>query len=765
MDYEILVLKTLLDSVLCGLKVDFACLLLNEGPRGEVFEMVRCSEDFMAEAVKACMHRLRSLGVSEFPAFVTIAGTALALHVTSVGARDLSGKLIVGSRREGFPLNEERMVLSQAVLQAIIGLDHGQEEIEERNRVKPAPTARAVDLAEVVDSIPGLAWSAAADGSAEFFNGHYLSYVGSSAEQLRGVGWMATVHPGDIDGLAEEWRRMMSLRRAGEAEARLRRFDGEYRWFLFRTNPVLDESGAVVRWFGLNVDIEDRKRAADALEASELHLRQVTEAIPQALWSATPDGVIGYLNKRGLKFMGVEADKVTDGNWWSDGLHPDQVLPTIRRWQHSVATGEPYEVEVLHLRPSDKTYRWVDVRALPLRGEQGEILMWYGSLIDIHDRKMAQEDTAASEKRLQLIIDTIPGMVWSAHPDGDFANRHFRTYLGLSMDEARDWGWTAAVHPDDLPELMEAWRIMAEHTQAGECQARLRRFDGEYRWFLCRGNPLVEAAGDVKWYGINVDIHDWKLAQDELREAQVELAHMTRVMGMGQLTAAIAHELNQPLSGIMTNASAGLHMLSAEPPNVKGAQETVKRTIRDANRASDVTDRLRALYSRSDPVVEIVDLNTIAQEVIGFAHSDLRKNGVSLRTSLAVDLPAVWGDRIQLQQVIFNFIKNSTEAMYGIVDRPKDLEISTVQEDAGHVRLAVKDAGVGFDPVISEKLFSPFFTTKSNGMGVGLSVSRAIIESHNGRLWAETNNEHGATFAFSIPSNAEVPSSSSGAIQ
>jgi PAS domain S-box-containing protein len=759
MGYEILVLKTLLDAVLSGLKVDFACILLNEGPRNGAFEMVRSSQEFTTGDVQTSINRLRSPDTGDFRDTVTIAGTTIALHVTSVGEGDVSGKLIVGSRRQGFPLDDERRLLSQAVLQAMIGLQHGRAERSGDDRFEPKNTA---DLTEVVDSIPGLAWSAAPDGSAEYFNGHYLNYVGLSADQLRGIGWTATVHPDDIDGLAAEWRGMLSLRRGGEAEARLRRFDGEYRWFLFRTNPLLDRSGAVVRWYGLNIDIEDRKSAADALEASEFHLRQLTETIPQALWSATPDGAIGYLNKRGLKFLGVEADDLTDGTWWTDGLHPDQVEATIRTWRHSVATGEPYQVEVLNRHPSDKDYRWVDVRALPMRGDNGEILMWYGSLIDIHDRKMAQEDMAASEKRLQLIIDTIPGMVWSALPDGggDFANRHFRTYLGLSMDEARDWGWASAVHPDDLPELMEAWRVMAELRQAGECEARLRRFDGEYRWFLCRGNPLVDAAGDVKWFGINVDIHDWKLAQDELREAQAELSHMTRVMGMGQLTAAIAHELSQPLSGIVTNASAGLHMLSTEPPNVAGAQETVRRTIRDANRASDVTERLRALYSKSDPVVEVVDLNAIAQEVIGFAHGDLRKNGVSLRTSLAADLPAVRGDRIQLQQVIFNFIKNSTEAMNGVVGRSKDLEISTTLEGAGHVRLAVKDAGVGFDPVMSEKLFSPFFTTKTNGMGVGLSVSRAIVESHNGRLWAEPNNAYGATFAFSIPAGGAVLASS-----
>ncbi len=358
-------------------------------------------------------------------------------------------------------------------------------------------------------------------------------------------------------------------------------------------------------------------------------------------------------------------------------------------------------------------------------------------------------------EKTAVIIDTIPGMVWSALPDGggSFANLHFRTYLGLSMDEVREWGWASAVHPDDLLELTEAWRVMAESTQPGQCEVGLRRFDGEYRWFLCRGNPLPDASGGVEWFGINVDIHNWKLAQDELREAHAELSHMTRVMGMGQLTAAIAHELSQPLSGILVNASAGLHMLDMDPPQLERVQETVKRTVRDANRASEVTERGFGRYTtRVIPSWRWVDLNAIAQEVIGFAHGDLRKNGVNLRTTLAADLPAVRGDRVQLQQVIFNFIKNGTEAMDGVVGRSKDLEISTSREGQGHVRLAVMDAGLGFDPVMSEKLFSPFFTTKSNGIGVGLSVSRAqLSRAITDAFGRSRTGAHGATFAFSIP--------------
>jgi C4-dicarboxylate-specific signal transduction histidine kinase len=223
-------------------------------------------------------------------------------------------------------------------------------------------------------------------------------------------------------------------------------------------------------------------------------------------------------------------------------------------------------------------------------------------------------------------------------------------------------------------------------------------------------------------------------------------------MTMGQLTASIAHELNQPLAGIMTNAGTGLRMLTAEPPNIDGARQTAQRTIRDAKRASEVISRLRALFTKRTTASEMVDLNAATQEVVALSLNELQRNSVSFRIDLAEGLPFVVGDRIQLQQVILNFMLNGAEAMDGVVDRPKELVVSTALEGTGQVKVAVKDAGIGFDPAVAEKLFSPFYTTKSNGMGIGLSVSRTIVENHQGRLWAERNDGPGSTFCFSVPS-------------
>lgn len=246
------------------------------------------------------------------------------------------------------------------------------------------------------------------------------------------------------------------------------------------------------------------------------------------------------------------------------------------------------------------------------------------------------------------------------------------------------------------------------------------------------------------------------LNEEALNKARSELAHVARVMSLGALTASIAHEVNQPLSGIITNASTCMRMLGADPPNIDGARETMKRTIRDGRRASDVIARLRALFSKKDETAELVDLNQATREVITLSLSELHRNRVILKPELASDLPHVTGDRVQLQQVILNLLRNASDAMTTIVDRPRQLIIKTEPEADGRVRLSVQDTGVGFDVESVNKLFEAFYTTKSDGMGIGLSVSRSIIENHNGTLTARPNDGPGATFSFSIPCAAHT---------
>jgi C4-dicarboxylate-specific signal transduction histidine kinase len=251
------------------------------------------------------------------------------------------------------------------------------------------------------------------------------------------------------------------------------------------------------------------------------------------------------------------------------------------------------------------------------------------------------------------------------------------------------------------------------------------------------------------------DIDDRRRAEEKLNSARSELAHVARVSSLGVLTASIAHEVNQPLSGIITNASTCLRMLAADPPNIDGARETARRTIRDGNRASDVIARLRALFSRKESATDAVDLNEATREVIALSSSELQRNRVVLQSELASDLPPITGDRVQLQQVLLNLLRNASDAMADVDDRPRQLLIRTEREDGDRVRVTVRDAGVGVDRHSIDKLFDAFYTSKIDGMGIGLSVSRSIIEGHQGRIWAESNDGPGATFSFSIPCGSE----------
>jgi C4-dicarboxylate-specific signal transduction histidine kinase len=258
--------------------------------------------------------------------------------------------------------------------------------------------------------------------------------------------------------------------------------------------------------------------------------------------------------------------------------------------------------------------------------------------------------------------------------------------------------------------------------------------------------------GRLEIIGAIQDVTQQRHSEEALGTLRSELAHVARVQSLGALTASIAHEVNQPLSGIITNASTCLRMLATEPPDVDGARETARRTIRDGNRASEVVTRLRALYARKTPTLEPVDLNEATREVIALSRSELVRSKTTMRAELAEDLPIIMGDRVQLQQVIMNLLRNASDAMSGIDDRPREIVVSTAMDDDGdRVCLSVRDSGVGFGSQATATVFDPFYTTKPDGMGIGLSVSRSIIESHRGRLWVVPNDGPGVTFAFAVP--------------
>ena len=375
-------------------------------------------------------------------------------------------------------------------------------------------------------------------------------------------------------------------------------------------------------------------------------------------------------------------------------------------------------------------------------------------------------EAAALKDRLQVIIDTIPAVVWSSSSDGSagFLNQRFRDYTGLSLEEGRGWAWMSALHPDDRAK--DDWRGALAAGEPFEKEARLQRADGEYRRFLLRFVPLRNAPGSiVEWYATSTDIEDLKRAEEELRQreahlrdAQMELAHANRVTATGQLAASIAHEVSQPIAAALTNANAASRWLGAEPPNLEEVRQALSRIIRDGRRASDIIGRIRALVRRAPPQNDQLDINETMLEVIALTRSELRSNETSLRTRLAHGLPLVPGDRIQLQQVMLNLILNAIEAMSGSSEAARELLIRTEQDGPDGVLVAVEDSGPGLKPESLDRLFDAFYTTKSSGMGMGLSICRSIIEAHGGRVWATPNLPHGAAFQFTLPQKRETAS-------
>lgn len=1056
------IVDTLLDSLIGMLRLDFVYVRLSSEVGDLPVEMVRVA------GTQGSPTRAREIGEILTDCLGDDSRYWPSVLRTNLGSGDISfvplrlglhgqaGLIVAGSQRADFPQQTESLLLSAAVDQASVGLHEAQllgkqkpdtdaRQLEHWKRADEAIRASERNLDQLIDTIPALAWSArASDGSADFFNKHYLDFVGLTTEQAHGWGWAVAVHPDDLNALVAAWKVILASGKQGEAEARLRRRDGEYRWFLFRANPLHDENGNVVKWYGVNTDIQDRKQSEDGFRAiiettpecvkvvardgtvlrvnaagaaiagvpspdlvvgqnfydflapehrdryrefhekicsgekgflefdvisaqgarlhmethaaplrdhdgsvvqlgvtrditarkhaeeklrqSELAARLVVDCIPGLVVTLTPEGGLELVNPQLRAYCGQTLDALKD--WTTSGvIHPDQLTAAIEAITSSLRTGDPYELEY-RLRRYDGVYRWFQARGLPLRDTDGHILRWYILLTDIEDRKQAEIQLAGEKRLLEMIAsgsplrevleavcrfvesaaadwycgiypidwsgpsfqygvapslpdtytepiaglpvhyDTAPcgiaaldkvqviaadiesdprwytssyrshvlrhGLrsIWStpicslegqrvlgtfciyqnkpATPSAqaqeliahvtqivsiaiersraDASLRRSETLLAdgqrLSMTGTFAWRLDtdeitfseelyrifelepsvpltleligSRIFPDDLPLVSE--KIVQARGDSGDVdyEIRLRMPDERIKYLRIVGHVVCQPDGRRERFGAMQDITQRRLSDEALDKARSELAHVTRVMSLGTMTASIAHEVNQPLSGIITNASTCLRMLGAEPPNIDGARETARRMIRDGNRATDVIARLRALFAKKHVAAEALDINEAAREVIALSMNELKRNRVIVQQELAAQLPPVTGDRVQLQQVILNLLLNASEAMQSVAGRTRELQIKTELAEPQQVRVSVRDAGVGFEAQAAEQLFEAFYTTKAGGMGIGLSISRSIVENHRGRLWAAPNDGPGATFSFSIPCGTEA---------
>jgi PAS domain S-box-containing protein len=393
---------------------------------------------------------------------------------------------------------------------------------------------------------------------------------------------------------------------------------------------------------------------------------------------------------------------------------------------------------------------------VPIEGD--DELAHLGRVFNDTARKLQElyQSLQSSEDRLRRVINTIPAHVWSTRPDGsvDFINQRLRESTGLSEDELLGSGWQSIVHPDDLGKYLSEWKSAIASGEPAEVEVRIRTAQQDYRWLLVRNVPLRDSAGKiVKWYGTGIDIEDRKRAEEGLRRAQADLAHTNRVTTMGELSASFAHEINQPITGAITNASTCLRRLDREQPDIEGARTAASRIIRDANRAADIIDRIKLFFKKGVVAKEPVDLNRVIMDMSLLLRNEANQHSVSIGAELASDLPLVMADRVQLQQVLMNLMINGIDAMRA-VDGPRELMVRSQRDGLEQLLVSVEDTGVGLPAHQGDQIFNAFFTTKEHGTGMGLRISRTIIEAHGGRLWATDHPPRGASFHFTLAANA-----------
>jgi PAS domain S-box-containing protein len=367
------------------------------------------------------------------------------------------------------------------------------------------------------------------------------------------------------------------------------------------------------------------------------------------------------------------------------------------------------------------------------------------------------EDLRRSERELRDVIETIPTFAWTALPDGsvDFVNRHWQEYTGVSADKIAGSGWQDAVHVQDIERHIEKWHASLATGGLFENEVRFRRAgDAEYRWFLTRAVPLRDENGRiVKWYGISTDIEGRKRAEQEREQLRSDLAHVSRVSTMGELVASISHELKQPITAAIVRANTVLQWLRRDPPNVRKADQTASEIIEDGTRASEIIDRLRSLYRKSPPKREVIVVNAVVAEMVGILRAEATGHAVSIRVDLADNLPNVIADRVQIQQVLMNLMLNGIEAMQ---DTGGVLLLKSRLRGEGEIQISLSDTGPGLLLGNADQIFDAFFTTKPQGSGMGLAISKSIVESHGGRIWANGNGSRGTTFHFTLPIGVEA---------
>ncbi len=499
----------------------------------------------------------------------------------------------------------------------------------------------------------------------------------------------------------------------------------------------------------------ENNKAREALTSLEQELRLLVDTIPTLVWTAGPEGDIEYVNKRVLEYLGATLDEII-GNGWVRKTS----TRTMSRSKQGLGSRESRKSRIAHeavcrFRGADGQYRWFAVSGAPLKAGDGHVLRWYGVMIDIDDRRKAEEAIRESEGKFRDYAETASDWFWEMGPDYKFTLLTENAFGSHSADRIGTACWDHALDLETEPEKWRlVWATLDSHKPFRDFVYRGLGGNGSPMYVKASGKPVFDANGRFRGYrGTGTDVTALMRAREEherLRQLESDLAHTNRLSMMGELAASLAHEIAQPIATARNNARAAMHFLDRNPPDQDHVTEALACVVDDADRAGNILDRIRDHIKKAPPRKECVDLNQAITDVIALAQGAIVKNGVSIQTRFTGGLSDVQADRVQLQQVVLNLILNAVEAMGSIEEGVRELSITTEQCEASGVLVAVRDSGPGIDPGHLDRVFDAFYTTKSSGVGMGLSICRSIINAHGGRLWADVNASGGALFQFTL---------------
>jgi PAS domain S-box-containing protein len=617
----------------------------------------------------------------------------------------------------------------------------------------------------IIDAVPAQLWTETPEGVVDFVNRRWIDYTGMTLEQAVGSGWNRMVHPDDLEPVLTKWRKLVPEGKPREIESRLRRSDGEYRWFLSRCYPLVHRSGHILGWYGSDTDIHDLKTAEETVRRSEGYLAEAQRLSHTGSWASSPAmGEIKYLSEECYRVLGFDPHRGQPRyETFIQSIVPEDQAKVREAVETAGRENSQYELEYRIVHPGGEI-RDIHVIGHPVLGPSGDVVEFVGTVVDITERKRAEESLRRSEGYLAEAQRLSHTGSWAWIPaTGEIRYLSEECYRVLGFDphggETRDEMFFQGIHPDDHARVREAIETAERDKSDFELDHRIIHPGGEIRDIHVIGHPILGPSGDVvEFVGTVMDITERKRAErerDRLRQAQADLARVNRVTTMGELTASLAHEVNQPIGAAVTNASTCLRWLAGDTPNLEEARAAAMRVVTDGKRAAEIISRVRQLFKKGSPERELVDVNEVVREMIVLLQGEAERHGIVVSTDLAANIPQLMGDRVQLQQVMMNLIVNSIDAMKSVGGTRELAIISRLLENE-EILVSVSDTGVGLPPQQADQIFNAFFTTKLHGTGMGLRISGTIVESHGGRLRAEHNSPRGAIFHVTLPARIEA---------